>query len=141
MSETPFGDLTPDEVLAFLRTAGEDEIRAEVRRLGVERVLASLFAGMASRFAADLGRRVGRLRFELTDGIDRHVHALDLHPGGAAVAPTPDGPRATVTVDLVRFLRLGAGALDATGLLLTRRMKVSGDVLWTARTMIGLSGR
>ncbi len=139
MSETPFGDLSPEEVLAFLRTAGEDEIRAEVRRLGVERVLAALFTGMAGRFAADRGRRTGRLRFELTDGTDRHVHALDLDAGGAAVAPTPEQPRATVAVDLVRFLRLGAGALDATGLLLTRRMKVSGDVLWTARTMSGLS--
>ena len=138
MSETPFGDLTPAEVLAFLRTAGEDEIRAEVRRLGVERVLAALFTGMAGRFAADSGRRVGRLRFALTDGTDRYVHALDLDPAGAAVALTSDGPRATVTVDLVRFLRLGAGALDATALLVTRRLKVSGDVLWTARTMAGL---
>lgn len=138
MSQPPFGDLTPEDVWAFLRTASEDEIRAEVHRLGVPTVLAAVFEGMAGRFGADPGRRAGRLRFVLTDGSESHEHALDLDADGARVAVGSGRARATVTVDLVRFLRLGAGAADAAALLLTRRMKVSGDLLWTGRTMTGL---
>ena len=46
------------------------------------------------------------LRFVRTDGPARDVHALDL------------------------------GAVDATRLLLNRRMKVSGDLGWTARASL-----
>lgn len=122
----------------FLREQPEDTVRSAVRDLGVEKVLSGIFVGMAGRFAPDRRRSAGRLLFVLTDGSDEHRHALDVGPDGARVS-TVDDPRAVVIVDLVRFLKLGVGAADAGRLLLTRRLRVSGDRLWTAMVMRGLS--
>ena len=129
---------TEDRVRAFLRTQPEDEIRLAVRDLGADQVLSGIFTGMADRFAPDRRRSAGRLLFVLTDGTQEHRYALDVGPRGAQVAG-PDAPRAAITLDMVRFLQLGVGAADAGRLLLTRRLRVSGDRLWTAVVMRGLS--
>ena len=129
---------TEAQVREFLREQPEDEIRVAVRELGVEQVLDGIFTGMAERFAPDRRRSPGRLLFVLTDGQGQYLHALDIGPAGAQAAD-PSLPRATVTLDVVRFLQLGVGAADAGRLLLTRRLRVSGDRLWTAMVMRGLS--
>ena len=129
---------TEEQVKDFLRTAHEDEIRTAVRELGVEQAMAGIFTGMAARFSPNQRRSTGQLLFVLTDAGAEHRHALDLGPAGATVA-APASPRATITMDLVRFLQLGVGAADAGRLLLTRRMRVAGDRLWTAVVMRGLS--
>ena len=129
---------TEEQIRVFLREQPQDEIRAAVRDLGTEQVLIGIFGGMAGRFSPDSRRSAGRLLFVLTDVDQQHRHALDLGPDGASVAAV-DGPRATITVDVVRFLQLGVGAADAGRLLLTRRLRVGGDRLWTAVVMRGLS--
>lgn len=129
---------TEEQVRVFLREQPEKVVRSAVRDLGVDDVLFSIFTGMAGRFAPDRRRSPGRLLFVLTDGADEHCHALDVGPDGARVSAVDDS-RAVVTVDVVRFLKLGVGAADAGRLLLTRRLRVNGDRLWTAMVMRGLS--
>lgn len=134
--------LDPQQVLAFLRTAGEPEIAARVHELGTARVLALLFAAWADRIDPRAGRAPGRLAFDLDDEGTTHRHVLTLDETGAAPAPDPDGAaRATLSTTLVRFLRIAAGAQDPKWLVLSGRLRLSGDVVWAVATLAGLQQR
>ena len=130
---------SPEEVLAFLREADDDAVREAVHGIGTGVVLDLLFTGMAGRFAASPGRRTERLAFVLDDDGVPHEHVLELDEAGAhLVAPGPR-VRATLRTTLVRFLRVAAGAADPTRMFLLGRLRISGDPLWAARTLSGMS--
>lgn len=131
----------PAEVLAFVRSAGDEELAAAVHRLGTPATLDLLFAAMAGRFAAKPGRRPDRLAFALDDNGTEHVRVLRIDEAGAAVVAAGERPRATLRTTLVRFLKLAAGAADPTRLVLTGRLRLSGDAFWAATTLAGLSAR
>lgn len=126
---------SPEEVLTFLREAGDDEIRAAVHGIGTSVVLDLLFAGMAQRFGPRPGRRPDRLAFALDDDGVEHLHVVELFDAGARVVEPGPRARATLRATLVRFLRVAAGAADPVRMLLTGRLRISGDPLWAARVL------
>ena len=127
---------TPEEVLAFLRTATDDEVRDEVHEIGTGVVLDLVFDGWARRFAARPGRAPGVLAFELDDDGTVHRQLLSVDEGGAR--HVADGPaRATMRTTLVRFLRVAAGAQDPKRLVLTGRLRLGGDALWAVAALAG----
>lgn len=130
---------TPEQVLAFLRTAPDDEVRDTVHRIGTPVVLDLLFTGMAGRFGPKAGRRPDRLAVELDDDGTPYVRVLALDERGATVVPAGPRARATLRTSLVDFLRVAAGAADPVRMLLTRRLRITGDALWVATTLRGLS--
>ncbi|HEU0104011.1 MAG TPA: SCP2 sterol-binding domain-containing protein [Mycobacteriales bacterium] len=130
--------LTPEEVLAFLREAGDDEIRDRVHGIGTATVLGLVFDGWAARVTAT-GLAPGLLLFALDDDGREHRHALELGPTGAQHRAEPgDPPRATLRTTLVRFLRVAAGAQDPKRLVLTGRLRLGGDVVWAVTSLAGL---
>lgn len=144
MSELPeeLAGRTPEEVLAFLREASDDELRRQVQAIGTARVLGLVFAGWAQRVPPG-SRSPGLLVFALADdagdGVVEHRHGLRLSPEGAQAADTPEDPaRATVRTSVLRFLRVAAGAADPKRLVLTGRMRLGGDVVWAVVTLAGL---
>lgn len=140
MTELPdeLGGLTPEQVLAFLRTAKDGEIRSRVHEIGTGTVLGLVFQAWAARVVAG-SRRPGLLLFALDDDGEVHRLGLELTPEGAEHRVEPPGPaRATVTTTLVRFLRVAAGAQDPQRLVLTGRMRLSGDLVWAVSSLVGL---
>lgn len=144
MEELPEGlsGLDPEEVLTFLRVAGDAEIAARVHAVGTSTVLRLLFETWAERVPALPGRPPGLLVFELDDAGTPHRHALALSPDGAlpVAAPTERG-RASLRTTLVRFLRVAAGAQDPKRLVLTGRLRIGGDVVWAVTVLSGLQDR
>lgn len=130
---------TPEEVLGFLREAGDDEVRDAVHEIGTGVVLDLLFTGMAGRFGAKPGRGTDRLAFALDDDGVEHVHVVELDASGARVVPPGAPARATLRTTLVRFLRVAAGAADPKRMFLLGRLRISGDPLWAALTLGGMS--
>lgn len=127
------------DVLAFLRTATDDEVRTRIHAIGTETALGLLFEGMAGRFPPDAARRPGALAFVIRDGEARHTDVLHLTAEGAVHAPGPvPQPRATLSTDLVRFLRVAAGATDPRWLFLTRKLRLDGDVVWAVGILAGM---
>lgn len=131
--------VTPEQVLAFLRESSDDELRETVHRIGTPVVLGLLFGAMADRFGLRPGRLPGLLVFALDDDGTVHPHGLALTEGGGrhVVSPT-DQPRATIRTTLVRFLRVAAGAQDPKRLVLTGRMRLSGDAVWAVTALSGM---
>jgi hypothetical protein len=130
--------LSPDEVLAFLRTASDDEVRERVHGIGTATVLGLLFDAWAARVTA-AARSDGLLGFELDDDGALHRHALQLSADGAVhVAEPAERVRATVRTTVVRFLRVAAGAQDPKRLVFTGRMRLGGDAVWAVTSLAGL---
>ena len=130
---------SPEEVLAFLRTATDDEVREAVHGIGTPVVLDLLFTAMARRYAPQPGRAPGRLAFVLDDDGAEQRHVLELDPDGAQVAGASGRDRATLRTTVVRFLRVAAGAADPKLLVLTGRLRISGDLVWAVTTLTGMS--
>lgn len=127
---------TPEEVLAFLRTASDHEVRDRVHEIGTGVVLDLVFDGWAERFAARPGRAPGVLAFELDDDGTLHRQLLSVDEGGAR--HVDDGAaRATMRTTLVRFLRVAAGAQDPKLLVLTGRLRLGGDAMWAVTALAG----
>jgi len=128
-----------EEVLAFLRTADDDAVRAAVHGIGTARVLDLVFDGWAVRVGVRPGRQPGLLLFEVDDDGSPHRHALALTEGGARhLAEPQEKIRATVRTSLVRFLKVAAGAQDPKRLVVTGRMRLSGDLVWAVATLAGM---
>ena len=130
---------SPEEVLAFVREADDDALRAAVHGIGTPVVLDLLFTGMAGRFEADPRRRAARLAFVLEDDGVEHERVLELDAQGARVVAPGPRARATLRATLVRFLRVAAGAADPKWMFLTGALRIGGDPLWAARTLGGMS--
>jgi len=130
---------TPEEVLAFLREASDDEVRDAVHGIGTAVVLDLLFTGMAGRLDVRPGRAAGRLAFVLDDDGVEHVHLVEVDAAGARVVALGPRARATLRTTLVRFLRVAAGAADPKRMFLTGRLRIGGDPLWAARTLGGMN--
>ena len=134
--------LDPEEVLAFLREAGDAEIADRVHAMGTARVLELVFTGWTQRIEPRGGRVPGLLLFALDDEGTEHRHGLALTADGATALVDPPGPpRATLRTTLVRFLRVAAGAQDPTRLVLTGRLRLGGDAVWAVTTLAGLQRR
>ena len=141
MTELPdaLAGRTPEEVLAFLRDAPDDGLRSAVHDIGTPVVLDLLFGGLAERFGPRPRRSAARLAFALDDDGTEHVRVLQLDEAGARLVPPGPRARATLRSSLVTFLRIAAGAADPKRMLLLRRLTISGDLLWAATTLGGMS--
>lgn len=126
-------------MLAFLRRAGDDQIRDAVHAFGTEEVLGLVMGGMADRFGLRPGRLPGLLVLELDDDGTLHRHGVMVTEGGARHLTEPDeNARATVRTTVVRFLRIAVGSQDPKRLVVTGKLRLGGDVLWAATTLASL---
>ena len=132
--------LTPEEVLTFLREAGDDELRERVHAIGTAVVLDLVFTGLAGRFPPKPGRSRDLLAFVLDDDGVEHRHVVAVDAAGGSVATSDEPARATLSTTLVRFLRVAAGAVDPKRLVLSGRMTIGGDAIWLVRVLGGLRG-
>lgn len=133
-----FSSQNPDAVVAFLKTAREDEIAGAVDRLGAPVVLDVVFDGMAERFGVRPGRLPGTLAFALDHGGTSYARGVALSEGGArALHEACDlvEPRATLALSLVRLLRVAVGVQDPKRLAVTGRLRLSGDMVWAVSTL------
>ena len=130
--------MNPDDVVAFLRTSSEAEIATAVDDLGVPVVLDVVFDGMAERFGLRPGRAPGVLAFDLEHGGEVHSRGVQLTEGGATAVLEPEASRAALRTTLVRFLRIAVGAQDPKRLVVTGRLRLSGDVVWAVTTLASL---
>ncbi len=127
-----------DDVTTFLKSSSEAEIATAVDDLGVPVVLDVVFDGMAERFGVRPGRLPGTLAFGLDHGGTTYARGVALTEGGARSVTEPADlvdPRATMSLSLVRLLRVAVGVQDPKRLALTGRLRLSGDVVWAITTL------
>lgn len=136
-SEAPDpGAITAEEFARLVATWEDDSIITEgIRAVGVDRVLERILGEMCRRLRAEqAGDLDATVQWVVEVRGERHAYALHVRDGECTVesGEAPD-PRVTFRLDLASFARLVTGQANPFSLLLTRRMRVSGDLLFARR--------
>lgn len=132
-----------EDLAAVLEGRSRSDIRDAVRHLGPERVVTQV-VDVLNRHAAPRGElpRTATVQWavtsERTDPMPFFFRIDEFR--FAALPGTVEGPRATITLDATDFLLLMAGRLDVVRAFLSRRLRVTGDIMF-ARTIEGWFGR
>ena len=119
----------------ILRSMPPEEL-AEGVRVNRDALLGQAFARFADQLS-DVGRRQrGVIKWRIS-GADDGGHDrwfVVLRDGSCEAGRDLDlRPRVTLTVGALDFLRLVTGNADPARLVLSRRLRIRGDLLWAAR--------
>jgi putative sterol carrier protein len=122
--------LTPDEFAHLVSEHDDDTLRATFRAVGTGRALDRIFAIMQERYlpqkAGDIDATV---QWRISDDGQEHPYVVHLAPESCATeAGETSNPDTTLKIDLARFARVAAGQANGVRLLLTRKLKASGDI-------------
>lgn len=130
-------NITPEQFAQLVRGASDDEIGSTIRSAGTEQVLDKIFDGMQQRFLPDKAQGVDAvILFVITDDGTEHPYALRVADGTCEIDKTkPDGPKTTITTDVVSFAKLVAGAAEGPQLFMTGKLRVAGDLMFSQRVM------
>jgi putative sterol carrier protein len=122
--------MSPEEFAGIMADSSDKEVRRILANAGTGRALDRVFAIKQERFLPEkAGDRTATVQWRITDGDDVHSYVVEIDEGTCATrSGDADDPDATIKVDVVRFLRVAAGQANATKLLLTRKLKVGGDI-------------
>jgi putative sterol carrier protein len=129
--------VTPEEFAGLVANADDDQIAQVVRETGTEAVLDRIFEGMEQRFLPDKAQGVDVVvQFVVTDEGAEHAYAVKISNGTCVVDKgRADAPKVTISTDIVSFSKLVAGQAQGPQLFMAGKLKVSGDLMFSARIM------
>lgn len=121
----------------MLRSMPAEEL-AEGVRVNRDALLGQAVARFGARLTAAGARQRGAIKWKIGeadggDGYDRWYVVLRGDGTCRSGRDLDVRPRVTFTVGPLDFLRMATGAADPRRLVLTRRLKLRGDLLWAAR--------
>ena len=122
--------LTPEEFARLVKQSDDDTLRATFRSVGVTRSLDRVFAIMQERYLPEnAGSTHATVQWWISDDGQEHPYVIELTPGSCVTsAGEASSPDTTLRLDLARFARVAAGQANGVKLLLTRKLKASGDI-------------
>ena len=122
--------LDPQAFAVLVRDATDDVLVATFRSVGVQAALDRIFDIMQGRFLADRAAGVkATVQWRIADGSDEHAYVVTIHDGACDTERgTAERPTTTLSTDLPRFARIAAGQANGVKLLMTGKLRASGDV-------------
>ena len=121
--------LTPQQFAQLVHDADDDVVRATFRAVDPTRALDRIFAIMQERYIPQGTSTVATIQWQITDEGEQYDYVVQLD-GAECLTRSGVAPRPTTTLktDLARFARLAAGQANGVKLLMTRKLRASGDV-------------
>jgi putative sterol carrier protein len=123
----------------FARTvanSSDERLRSYVSGWRRRIVLGGIFRQMPRRLNRKAAKNVDavvdwKIKDTKSDGVDHYQ--VTIKDGKCRVSRHPtETPRATIELDAVDFLRLAAGVAEGPQLFMTGKLKIEGDLMWTA---------
>jgi putative sterol carrier protein len=129
--------ISPEQFAGLVASADDEQIAQVVRATGTEAVLDRIFEGMEQRFLPETAQGVDAIvQFVVTDEDAEHPYAVKISNGTCTVdRGRADSPKVTITTDIVSFSKLVAGQAQGPQLFMAGKLKVSGDLMFSARIM------
>ena len=127
--------MTAEEFVELVKASSDEEVRISFREAGVEAALDRIFGMMTLYYRPERAGDVdAAVQWRIRDEDIDHLYVVRFTPEGCtAERGTVESPTSTISTDLVRFARIVSGQANAVKLLLTRKLKASGDVMFAKR--------
>jgi putative sterol carrier protein len=128
--------ISAEQFARLVAAWGDDALIAEgLRAVGIERVLDAVFAQMADRFRPQRAKRTkADIQWRITCHGEEYAYVVRLAKGACqAFAGTSAKPRVIFATDLAAFARLITGQAGPVELVTSRRLRVSGSLLFARR--------
>lgn len=120
--------LTPEEFARLVKDSKDDVLLATFHDVGTKQALDRIFAIMQERYMGG-DQYDASVQWKVKDGSDEHAYIVTLHDGTCETrSGKTDNPTTILTTDLARFARVVAGQASGVKLLMTGKLKASGDV-------------
>lgn len=132
-SELDLSGLTPEQFAQLVSRATGEQLEAVLERPALRvAILDEVFRRMRGRYVG--GSTTGVVRWRIDTGDELLRWECELGDGECAVTKgsTAAEPRATLTLPPVEFVKLTSGNAAPAKLLMTGRLKVSGDLGFAA---------
>ena len=121
--------LSPKQFAQVVHDASDDVVRATFRAVGTARALDRIFAIMQERYIAQSPGTAATVQWHIDDEGDQHDYVVEIDGATCRTrSGRADRASTTLTTDLARFARLAAGQANGVKLLMTRKLRASGDV-------------
>jgi putative sterol carrier protein len=130
--------ISPEQFAEMVAAATDDQQIAEaIHAVGTEPTLDRIFEGFEERFRPDKAEGVdAEIQFTITDDGTDHAYVVAVRDGTCtANRGTASSPKTALSTDLVSFVKLVTGQADGVQLFMTRKLKVSGDLMFSQRIM------
>lgn len=130
-------DVSPEEFAALVASSKDRDIEDRIHEAGTERTLDRIFDGFEERFVPARAEDVDAdVQFVVSDGGDEHCYVVSIHDGACrAERGEAESPKTTLSAGLVPFVKLVTGNADGMKLFMTRKLKVSGDLMFAQRLL------
>lgn len=127
--------MTAGEFVALVKSSSDAEIRASFEQAGTAKALDRIFSMMSDYYRPERAAGVeAAVQWKIKAGGEIHDYVIRLTSTACkAERGTVDRPTTTVSTDVARFARIVAGQANAVKLLMTRKLKASGDVMFARR--------
>lgn len=128
-----------DNFVQSMEGKSNDEVIEALRRQrgGMDGALEVTFQKMASAFKPERAGDVeATVQFDITTPDGLRQHALIVKGGQCTAHNGPaDSPRSTIKMGVVEFYRLLTGKLNPMNAVMTRKLKISGDMFFVQNAM------
>lgn len=123
-------ELSADEFARLVADHDDETLVATFRAIGSDAALDRIFSDMEERVRPEKTAGVeATVQWYVMDGADRHPYELVITDGACTTRRgEAEDPDTTLTLDLPHFARIAAGDASGVKLLLTRKLKASGDI-------------
>lgn len=129
-----------DNFVKSMEGKSNDEVIEALRRQrgGIDGALNEVFTRMTRAFKPErAGDAKATVQFDITtpDGLRQYALEVDNGTCKLHLGPSPTPPRSTVKIGVVEFFRLLTGKLNPMQAVLTRKLKVGGDMFFVQNAM------
>lgn len=127
--------MTAEEFIRLVHDSSDDEVRTTFQQVGAAAALDRIFAMMTEYYRPERAGDVdATVQWKINDGITDHHYVISFRPDRCETwSGTVDDPRTKVSTDIVRFARIVSGQANPVKLLMTRKLKASGDVMFARK--------
>ena len=135
MADKSSFQMTPEMFSGWVKTASDEDLKAQVRTAGVEQVLDGMFQSMQQNFLPEKAQGVDAvIQYVVTDEGREYAYTLAIKDGKCNLKKEKAAAaKVTLSLDLVSFLRLIGGAADGVQLFMSGKLGVSGDMFFSQR--------
>ncbi len=127
----------PEEFAQLVKTAPDDQIEEVIHSVGTEKTLTRIFEGFEERFVPAKAEGVSAdILFVIKDDKEEHPYVVSIKDGTCTTRREQiSDPKTTLSLKLLPFVKLVTGQADGMKLFMTRKLKISGDLMFAQRVM------